>query len=197
MNYLAHLFLSGSNNDILIGNFIGDAVKGNAYLKYPEPISFGVKMHRAIDSYTDQHEIVLEGKKRLYSNHHKYSGIIVDLFYDYFLCKNWSTYSNQSLKKFISSKYDVLNRNYGLMPHLSQLIFRKMVDDDWLNSYQSVTGISKALNGLSHRTKFKNNMQNAGSDLLQYEELFEKEFNRFFPKLIDFCDSYKKRYGQA
>lgn len=197
MNYLAHLLLSGNDNELLIGNFIGDAVKGNAFLNYSSRIAMGIKMHRAIDSFTDNHKIVLQGKARLYPRHHKFSGILVDLFYDYFLCKNWLKFSEEPLETFINDKYQILEKNIKFMPPLSQMIFHKMVEDDWLTSYQNVSGISKALNGLSQRTKFENNMRNASSDLLLHENLYNTEFNYFFPQIIDFCNSYKMNHGQT
>ena len=197
MSYLAHLLLSGNDNELLIGNFIGDAVKGNAFLNYSPRIAMGIKMHRAIDSFTDNHKIVLQGKARLYPRHHKFSGILVDLFYDYFLCKNWLKFSEEPLETFINDKYQILEKNIKFMPPLSQMIFHKMVEDDWLTSYQNVSGISKALNGLSKRTKFENNMRNASSDLLLHENLYNTEFNCFFPQIIDFCNSYKMNHGQT
>ncbi|MDG2331694.1 MAG: acyl carrier protein phosphodiesterase [Flavobacteriales bacterium] len=197
MNYLAHLFLSGNDNELLVGNFIGDAVKGKAFSNYSRRIAMGIKMHRAIDSFTDNHKVVLKGKERLYPRHHKFSGILVDLFYDYFLCKNWLKYSEEPLEMFIRNKYQILEQNIESMPPLSQLIFHKMVEDNWLSSYQNVIGISKALNGLSKRTKFQNNMKNASSDLLLHENLYDAEFNCFFPQIVDFCNSYKIRHGQT
>ena len=93
MNFLAHIYLSGTDEKILVGNFMGDYVKGRDYLKYPEDIRKGLLLHRQIDFYTDNHPIVKNSKKRIESVYRKYSGIIIDIFYDYFLATNWPDYS--------------------------------------------------------------------------------------------------------
>ena len=84
MNFLAHIYLSGEDTPLMIGNFIGDFVKGNEYKNFPADIQNGVLLHREIDSYTDSHEIVLESKKRLREKYRHYSGVITDIFYDHY-----------------------------------------------------------------------------------------------------------------
>ena len=103
MNYLAHIFLSGENEEIIIGNFIGDYVKGQDFKKYSESIRKGIILHRNIDSFTDRNEIILKAKSLLKKKYGKYSGIVVDIFYVYFLTKNWHVFSRLPLDDFIEN----------------------------------------------------------------------------------------------
>ena len=66
MNYLAHLVLSGKNEEVLFGNFIADAVKGKSYLTWSKNIQKGILLHRFIDHYTDTNPHYFAGKRRFY-----------------------------------------------------------------------------------------------------------------------------------
>src|SRR5690606_29576564 len=101
MNFLAHIYLSGNDDLIRIGNFMADGIKGKDYEEYPEKLKTGILLHRFIDTYTDAHPIVRESTKRLHSKYHHYSGVAVDMFYDHFLAKNWSRYSDEPLDEFV------------------------------------------------------------------------------------------------
>jgi acyl carrier protein phosphodiesterase len=91
MNFLAHLHLSGNNPNIMLGNFMGDFVKGKSYRQQYEPeIIKGIELHRSIDEFTDSHPVVTESKNRLRPTYRHYSGVIVDVFYDHFLAANWN-----------------------------------------------------------------------------------------------------------
>ena len=197
MNYLAHLLLSGNNSSCVIGNFIGDEVKGSAYLRYPPGIAVGIRLHRSIDTFTDSHPIVKLSKKRLQPIHGKFSGVVLDVFYDYFLCKNWDSYCNQDLKSFIEETYCLLQYNRYIMPKISQIILDKMVEDDWIGSYCNIDGIDRALKGLSRRTRYKNSMGEAITELNKYEDLFNEDFNRYFPDIIAHCKTYLQQHGKA
>ena len=100
MNHLAHLYLSQTNVDLMVGNFIADRVKGKDLLNYSESVQKGIEMHRAIDTFTDEHAVVMKSKKRLFPVYHKYAAVIVDMFYDHILAKNWEEYSPISLKLY-------------------------------------------------------------------------------------------------
>ena len=108
MNFLAHAHLSGNNDDLLFGNFIADAVKGNGLLKFPEDIQNGIRIHRKIDSFTDTHEIFRQSLDRVREHFGKFGGIVLDIYYDHFLAQNWKTYSDTKLPHFASHVYQVL-----------------------------------------------------------------------------------------
>lgn len=176
LNYLAHIYLSFDNKPRAIGNFIADAVKGKRYLKYPEEIQKGIQMHRAIDTFTDQHEAFKKSKQKLFSIYGHYSAVIVDIFYDHFLAKNWNKYHDKPLLKFTKSFYTTLNLHSDLLPEKICKMMPYMIEQNWLYNYQYIDGIHRVLEGMNRRTKGKSNMHLAINELLQYYSDFENEF---------------------
>jgi acyl carrier protein phosphodiesterase len=182
MNFLAHIYLSGDDQDITIGNFIADGIKGRN-LNYPETLQKGILLHRGIDSFTDQHPIVKQSTKRLHKNHGHYSGVIVDIFYDHFLAKNWKKYHSQPLDQYVATFYELLDKNHEILPSRIQRMIPPMVSSNWLLSYASIDGISKILEQMSVRVKHTNNMHLAHLELDQFYTQFEAEFTSFFEEL--------------
>ena len=186
MNYLAHIYLSGENDLVTIGNFIADSVKGKDYKNYPIDIQTGILLHRNIDTFTDSHKTVRKSTKRLHEKYGHYSGIIVDMLYDHFLAKNWNKYSNISLKDYVESFYDSLEKHYELLPVRIQKMMPYMMANNWLVSYASIEGVSKALEGMNRRTKNRSSMNEAVNELEEFYSAFENEFTFFFDELIEF-----------
>jgi len=189
MNFLAHIYLSGDDTEIAIGNFISDSVRGNKYKSFPIGIQKGIILHRNIDTFTDAHEIFRKSTKRLHKKYGHYSGVIVDIYYDHFLAKNWQDYSNQSLEEYTTKFYEVLINKYDLLPTRVQNLIPYLIKDNWLLSYATVDGISRVLKGMSKRTKYKSNMELATEDLIEFYDIFEKEFKTFFKELIAFSNN--------
>ncbi len=186
MNYLAHIYLSGKNNLVTIGNFMADDIKGKSYKKYPKDIQTGILLHRHIDTYTDAHKIVRKSTKRLHEKYGHYSGIIVDILYDHFLAKNWKKYSEIPLKKYVESFYDSLDNHVDFLPLRIQKMIPYMIADNWLLNYASIDGISRVLNGMNRRTKNRSGMHEAIYELELFYEEFENEFTLFFDELMAF-----------
>ncbi|GEQ87233.1 ACP phosphodiesterase [Patiriisocius marinistellae] len=186
MNFLAHIYLSGEDEGITIGNFIADGIKGKKYLKFPPQIQKGILLHRGIDSYTDHHPTVRESTKRLHHKYGHYSGVIVDILYDHFLAKNWKTYHDQPLDEYVQDFYEMLSKNYEILPTRIQRLMPYMVSDNWLLSYATIPGISKILDGMNVRTKGKSRMNFAVIELEEFYTEFETEFTSFFEDLKDF-----------
>lgn len=186
MNFLAHIYLSGDDNAITIGNFIADGIRGNDYKKFPKDIQTGIILHRHIDTFTDTHEIVRQSTKRLHKNYGHYSGVIVDILYDHFLAKNWKTYSNVPLAKYVGDFYDLLEDNFDILPTRVQKMMPYMVANNWLLSYASVDGIAKVLEGMNRRTQNRSKMNLAVNELEEFYDAFETEFTLFFAELIEY-----------
>lgn len=183
MNFLAHIYLSGDNRELMVGNFIGDFVKGGQFDEYSPTIQQGIRLHREIDSYTDTHEIVLESKIKLREKYRHYAPVIVDVFYDHFLAKGWSRYSPIPLKDFTQNFYDTMELYYDRIPKGVIHMLSYMSKDDWLYNYQFIEGIDKALTGMSRRTKFESKMDEASESLREHYEKLSSEFQSFFPEL--------------
>ncbi|OIQ30388.1 MAG: ACP phosphodiesterase [Bacteroidetes bacterium MedPE-SWsnd-G2] len=192
MNFLAHIYLSGDNKLITLGNFGADSIKGKQYAKYPEEFQVGVLLHRQIDSFTDSHPIVRQSTKRLHSKYGHYSGIIVDIFYDHFLAKNWSEYHNSNLSDFVSDFYQTLLRHQDIMPERIQQMTPFLIQDNWLLSYAKTSGIATVLTNMNRRTGYKSNMNKAIEDLQLHYSEFETEFRTYFTELIAFADQKLK-----
>ncbi len=186
MNFLAHIYLSGEYDSIKIGNFIADGIRGKKYLEYPEDIQKGIILHRAIDTFTDKHKIVRQSTKRLHEKYGHYSGIIVDLFYDYYLAKNWSAYSNIPLDTYVTSFYTLLQTHYDILPARYKKMLPYMIKDNWLLNYGNIEGMSRVLDGMNRRTKNKSKMNFAILELEKYHDEFENEFTSFFDELITY-----------
>ncbi|TBW26640.1 ACP phosphodiesterase [Gramella sp. KN1008] len=189
MNFLAHIYLSGDNEQLMIGNFMADSIKGKKYLKYPEQIKNGILLHRAIDYFTDTHETVKLSTQRLFPIYGHYSGIIVDIFYDHFLAANWKDYSDIPLEEFTLNFYSLLQENMEILPLRVKSFMPYMITDNWLLSYAEVEGIEKILRGMNNRTGRKSGMDRATEELQTYYLEFQQEFKSFFAELIEFCNN--------
>jgi acyl carrier protein phosphodiesterase len=184
MNFLAHAYLSGGDDQVMIGNFIADAVKGNSYHKFPEPVRKGILLHRLIDEYTDNHQAFKSSRKRLQENYGKFSGVIVDIYYDHFLARNWDHYADEPLEEFVSHAYRVLINNYFLLPARSKRILPFMVSQNWLAGYANFRDLKQVFKGMSNRVKrYNSGMENAVSDLEMHYEGFQEDFDDFFPDM--------------
>ncbi len=186
MNFLAHLYLSGESEGLLIGNFIADAVKGKGHEKFSLPIQKGIILHRRIDTFTDSHPIVLQSCKRLWNKYRHYSPVIVDIFYDHFLAANWSSYSTTPLTIYAESCYRLLEAQNESLPEKIKVMLPYMRQQNWLVNYAQVEGIRKTLTGMSRRTPFESGMEKAVESLVEHYPHFQTEFEEFFLYLKDF-----------
>ena len=184
MNFLAHLYLSKNDTNIMIGNFIADHIKGNKYEGFSKEIQQGVFLHREIDTFTDAHAIVRKSKRRLHERYRHYDGVIIDIFYDYFLAKNWSEYSVIPLDVYTDSVNKLFNEISAELPVKSQHFIKYMIEYNILFNYQFKDGIERVLKGMNNRTKGKSKMDLAIEDLRNLESEFEEDFTFFFKDLI-------------
>lgn len=189
MNYLAHMFLSFGNKDIITGNFLGDMISNQEVKTYPEGIRKGVFIHRKIDTFTDDHPDVLKGVRRLYERHSKYASVLIDIYYDYLLCINWDKYSDESLQSFADKIYAALISNIDLMPERVQKRLLGMTQGNWLISYATLDGIQYAITRMTQRASKPELLEGAIDSLTTDLELLNEEFNRFFPEIIEHIKS--------
>jgi acyl carrier protein phosphodiesterase len=184
MNYLAHFYLSGSDENLLLGNFIADAVKGKQLEAFSDELQRGIRMHREIDFYTDTHPVTSRSKDRLRAEFNHYSGVIVDIFYDHFLAKNWSEYSKEQLPEYSQRIYSLLELHAEKFPERPRHMLPFMKNHDWLMAYTQIEGIRRVLNGMSKRVKFESKMEFATDVLVKEYSFFEADFREFFPQLV-------------
>ncbi len=190
MNFLAHIYLSGDDQDLTIGNFIADFVKGRSIEDFSPAVQKGIKLHRAIDHYTDTHPIVRKSKKRLWGKYRHFSGVIVDIYYDHFLAKNWHEYSNTPLGEYVDDFYQMITSQKDMLPEKVGLMLPYMIEKNWLVNYANLEGIENVMQGMSRRTKHHSKMEQSVEDLKEYYGEFEEEFREFFPELEGYVERW-------
>jgi len=191
MNFLAHLFLSGKEEDVIIGNFVADAVKGNLLERFPEGMERGIRLHREIDHYTDQHPVFRASKSRLSPKYRMYAGVIVDIYYDHFLAKYWDEYSDENLQQLVAKTYFLLVRRFHQLPPRSRRMLPFMITQNWLVGYRDLNQLQRVFNGMSRRTSQPSGMENAIEDLQISYPLYENEFRAFFPEIIQHINQFR------
>jgi acyl carrier protein phosphodiesterase len=195
MNFLAHLYLSGDQPKIMIGNFIGDFVKGRNFDQHFEfSIAKGIELHRLIDAFTDTHATVQDSKNRLRPKYRHYAGVIVDIFYDHFLAKNWDLYHSSSLPVFAQRAYQIMDEHKSVLPEHVLRILPYMKKDNWLLNYGTFYGMEQSLNGLARRARYESNMEQAMDELKEFYTEFDTEFRAFFPDLKSYAETFLRNH---
>jgi len=182
MNFLAHIYLSGDNDLVKIGNLMADGIHGKP-ADFPADVQKGIILHRAIDTYTDAHPIFRQGTKRLHARYHHYAGVIMDIYYDHFLAKNWANYHSDSLADYVADFYKALENNYDILTERTKGMMPHMIQQNWLLSYATVEGIGRILTQMDHRTKNKSGMRTSVDELLEFYKEYETEFTNFFEEM--------------
>ena len=184
MNFLAHIYLSGTDEQIRLGNFSGDYVKGSNFSSFPPKVAVGLKMHRTIDSLTDSHSGFLRSRARLLPVYGRYAGVVVDIFYDHVLATSWAHYCTMPLLPYTKNFYFSMVKNYHLLPRQVKYFLPFMIKSSRLYSYSTIEGIAESLNIMSRRTSLPERTTPA-IELLQKEYAgFKSDFEEVFPYLI-------------
>jgi acyl carrier protein phosphodiesterase len=151
MNFLAHIYLSGADEELITGNFMGDFFKASTWRTLPRGYANGVLLHRLIDSFTDEHEVSADLRSVLHPVCGKYAGIALDMLYDHLLALHWNEFSNLPLETFARSAYSVLENHADVMPVQCKHMLHFLAIEDWISSYQTADGIAFALHRMERR----------------------------------------------
>jgi acyl carrier protein phosphodiesterase len=184
MNYLAHAFLSNNNKDLLIGNFIADHVRGNNFKNYPEEIVKGIYLHRQIDTFTDAHALFKTSKRLFYEGFEKYSGVLVDIYFDHLLARDFESYSNIPLKQFSKTVYDIYQQSQSLLPQHSSNFLDYVLKNDIYNSYSLLEGIERVLFHLSQRINRQVRLDRSVPLFSAHEKELQQNFASFFKEAM-------------
>jgi len=195
MNYLAHLYLAEDTEESLLGNIMGDFVKGPISGGFHPEIEKGIRTHRKVDVFTDSHEIFRASRRLISPERRRFSGIIMDIAFDHLLARNWASYSDEELGAFIRRAYDVLARRNDVLPEKLRTALPRMIEEDWLGSYRTMEGAGTAIDRISGRLRRRFGRENTLKGAIEeversYEEL-DRNFNAFFPELIAFVESLR------
>ena len=188
MNYLAHLHLGGQRPEEMLGSLYGDFVKGRLHGQYSPDIEHGIALHRSIDVFTDNHPLVDQSLSRFAHTRRRYAGIVLDVFFDHCLARDWALYADQPLERFTSQVYQVLAAEPALPGRLAQ-IAPYMAADDWLGSYREFAVMDQVLRGISRRLTQPEELGYAMQELRGLYEPLSEDFRLFYPELQKFAQS--------
>ncbi len=186
MNFLAHAYLSFNDPQILTGNLISDFVKGKKKFDYSTGIQNGIALHRAIDQFTDTHEITRLAKEKFKSHYRLYAGAFVDVVYDHYLANDKNEFDSGDLAAFASNTYTLLEPFIQLSPEKFQIIFPFMRKQNWLYNYQFKWGIANSLAAVVRRSAYLTESDTAYALFEQNYHYLQQCYNEFFPLLKEF-----------
>jgi acyl carrier protein phosphodiesterase len=185
VNFLAHLYLSPETPEGRLGSFLGDHVKGPLErADYPPAVLAAVRLHRAVDMFTDTHPAVRESKARISPARRRYAGILVDIFYDHFLAADWSRHHPMPLGEYVRSVYrDVGSPAFALPPRLAAMLPR-LIEHDWLTAYRHTDGIAQTLEAMARRIPHAAALAGGIDELVRHHDALREDFERFFPEVV-------------
>jgi acyl carrier protein phosphodiesterase len=188
MNYLAHAQLSFDQPQILVGNMISDFVKGKRQFDYPAAIQHGIRLHRAIDNFTDTHPATQQIKLFFKPQYRLYAGAFTDVVYDHFLANDRVVFlTDDGLEQFASSAYTILEANFALLPPNFQTILPYMKEYDWLYNYKNRWGIQKSFAGLVRRSSYLTESDIAFALFNEHYEAMNLLYHDFYPDVKKFA----------
>lgn len=190
MNYLAHAFLSGREPEILVGNMIGDFVKGSSILdRYPPRIRQGLELHRSIDAFTDRHRATAKAKNYFRNDYGLYSGAFVDVMYDHFLSNDPKFFpQDEQLRDFTREVFRVLHQYQFILPPDFAHMLQYMEKDNWLYQVRSIKGLEMGMNRLVRRMTYEDNGRKAYELTIRHYY----ELNQIYYEFIEDVENYVK-----
>lgn len=189
MNYLAHIFLARQDGDAMLGGILGDFVTPAEGRQFAPDIAREIELHRHIDSFTDQHPVVRDAKRRFREHTRRFAGPLLDLFFDHALSLRWRDFSDQPLRDFIDDFYAAIRERDAILPPRFRLVATRLIAHDWLLEYASFEGMALAAAGLSKRlSRGGERMREGIDDLRTNHDALLADFQRFFPELQAFAE---------
>lgn len=189
MNFLAHLYLSGNDPEVLVGNMMGDFVKGRIGDRFPTGIRKGLELHRRIDSFAHGNALFILSKRRIDPSFGLYRGVLVDLFYDHLLALDWDDYSDLPFHAFLEGAYGTVREYEDILPmELARVL--PALFTELIPSYREIAGVERALARMSARIGRVNPLAEGGEELKRHYDLFRSDSRRFFSDATDFVRSF-------
>lgn len=191
MNFLAHLHLADPDPGLMLGGVVADFARNPEIALLPPDVQAGVRLHRQIDGFTDSHPVVQRSISRISPRMGWFSGIVIDIYYDYILGRDWSLYSAEPLRAFADRAYGMLEGLYAVAPPDGQWFLRRLIDRDYLFGYSTLDGITRALDRVSKRIaeripKRAMALTDALPDLHAADAELAADFHAFYPELMAF-----------
>ena len=187
MNHLAHTFLAPDSPEARVGSILGDFTRGVTLSELPGPVMLGVRHHRAVDAFTDQHPEVLASKQLFSSQRRRFAGVALDVLYDHYLLRHWHRFSEADHQTFVHGVYRELISHQDVMPLAMVKVTRHMVEHDWFGAYEDFENIGYALDRVASRIRFANQFAGIIEEIRANDEQLEARFLQFFPELLNFA----------
>ncbi len=191
MNHLAHVFLAPDSPEARVGSILGDFARGVDLSALPYAVRLGVRHHRAVDSFTDQHPEVLASKQVFSRQRRRFAGVALDVLYDHFLLKHWSRFSDIDRREYIRHIYGELKEKEHLMPESMARVTRRMIVNDWFGAYEDLENVGYALDRVAERIRFRNDFTGIVTEIRENHDELEHGFLSFFPDLQEFAGGFK------
>lgn len=195
MNFLAHLHLAEHTPESRLGSLLGDFVRGYPWDdRYPEAVWMGIVEHRQVDAFTDQHPSWQKSRDLLPGEMRRYAGIVVDIFYDFFLLRHWNQFSGgETLDHFVKDVHTMLEQVMELAPAEAREAIELMIRQEWLREYATHEGIDLTLKRVSQRSEILAPIHDGASVLVDHLDCMESHFLEFYPDLIAYVEEVREQ----
>ncbi len=195
MNFLAHALLSGDAEADRVGGLMGDFIKGPLPAGLPPDLACGVALHRAIDSFADRHPAFVASRARISPERRRVSGVLVDIFYDHLLARDWADHGPGVLEDYAARLYASLRARSGLLPAKAREIAELMSSNDWLCSYRNVAAVGRVIDRMAvYRLRRANPLGGGIEEFLADAAGFEADFRVFLPDAVAFASAWRKGF---
>jgi len=187
VNWLAHVFLSEPDVEFRLGNLLADIVRGEELRRMSAGFQRGVRKHKQIDAFTDAHPVVKRSRSRIGGELRRFSGVLVDVFYDHLLAARWNDYSPIVLDAFTAKFYADIEASNIVLPASARVTLDRIIRHDLLGAYRGVEGVERSLRRLSaylsSRWRREFALEKGVADLIAHRDEFDADFAEFFPEL--------------
>jgi acyl carrier protein phosphodiesterase len=184
MNHFAHLVLAQPTVESTVGNLLGDFARGVDQQQLTPAIMAGLRNHRAVDRFTDNHPLVQEMKSGFSSQRRRFAGIALDIYFDHLLINHWDSFEQRSLAYLIVRFYQRMAEGQEMMPGENmRRVTKRMIEYDWFGSYRGIDAIAESLDRVAERIRFANQFNNAIEDLQRNHDMIRDGFFEFYPQL--------------
>ena len=192
MNFLGHIYLSGPDTELAIGNLVADQIKGNRISELPDKIKSGIVLHRLIDEFTDNHISYKKCVRELFPKYRHYSRVIIDMYFDHFLAANWDNFHKTPLKTYSNSFYEKLEKSCFYFNGQVQYFICTLINQKWLEKYSNLKDLKVILKQMEGRTKFPSKLAASTYDLIEKYTYFESHFFHFMEDVTFFSKNKLK-----
>lgn len=192
MNFLAHFHLAWPDVGLVAGGLEGDYHKGPLRGELPHAIERGIRLHRAIDAYTDSHPLIVQLRRKFPGNLRRYAGILIDLSFDHYLSCHWSDYSDISLAEFNALIYRALQAQEEALSSGSRKMLTRLVEHDILGLYTQWETVPAAAERIGQRFRRHNPFTGVDRELAPARDMMEQAFLAFYPELQAFSAKQEK-----